>query len=423
MAFSCSFDYAYPRFAVMEADYSSALTLLLRYPIPQGPNGPSTFLNDAIYLRGHLNSEGGKYIISKYSQQTTKPVPKPRRFSKLSTPRSTKRGTSSASSHSEENGNRIPSAGLSPARFLSEQGGIEGIIQEAARGVYKRGEQWGVAKALRGAVIGISPGQHSPLGVPGMLHDPTSNETRNQAEPAELAATITALEQRNKALSKMLENVMGDLWTQQRIFDKEKAETAADALSLALAKIQFVQVYLGDSSIPMPTEETSHNENEQSEAPAPQSDKGNDVDDTEKEKATEEGQHIIESPTPPSDTTRSAEIAASPSQILQTPTKQNNTTKDSKTLFPFHRSRPSLAQSSFSWMLGEDQSKTSFVSPTFPSEKRRDSNARGKAGFLFGDESLEGKAKKDGDQEGDGAEQFTLGTLKGAPKGFLDGTS
>lgn len=84
---------------------------------------------------------------------------------------------------------------------------------------------------------------------------------------------------------------------------------------------------------------------------------------------------------------------------------------------PFHQPRPSLAQSSFSWMLGEDQHKSSFVSPSpFPSERRA---AREKAGFLFGESknSAEGKTQKGKTiEESEDEEVINMGTLKGRSK-------
>ena len=43
---------------VIEADNSTALGLLLRYPVPELPQSPQTFVEDAIYLRQNLNVDG-----------------------------------------------------------------------------------------------------------------------------------------------------------------------------------------------------------------------------------------------------------------------------------------------------------------------------------------------------------------------------
>ena len=50
---------------VLEADYSVALQLLLKYPAPEAPHGPHTFVDDAVYLKDHLNFSGGTNLILK----------------------------------------------------------------------------------------------------------------------------------------------------------------------------------------------------------------------------------------------------------------------------------------------------------------------------------------------------------------------
>ena len=72
-------------------------------------------------------------------------------------------------------------------------------------------------------------------------------------------------------------------------------------------------------------------------------------------------------------------------------------------------------------MLGNEDNKTNFVSAEpFSPERDRKLAARGKAGFLFGDEKNENppsKAGKDkGKQEKEDDDGFTLGTLKGIDK-------
>ncbi|KAL9626322.1 MAG: hypothetical protein Q9204_007399, partial [Flavoplaca sp. TL-2023a] len=108
---------------------------------------------------------------------------------------------------------------------------------------------------------------------------------------------------------------------------------------------------------------------------------------------------------------REAEIVASKSSAASGP--QITVSKTRTQASPFHNPRPRLAQSSFSWMLGEDQRKSSFVSPSpFPSDRRA---ARERAGFLFGESKDEAKQKNQRgkvDEESED-EVITLGTLKG----------
>ena len=122
--------------------------------------------------------------------------------------------------------------------------------------MYSRGEKWGVTKALRGAVQGLQSGSSSPRipteGSRGALKEGkiTSDESST------LTTRIRAMEQRNQALAKMLQHAVEDLWIQQNKLHEAEAKSAADAVSLAVAKVQFVQVYLENSSMPFPAEDT-----------------------------------------------------------------------------------------------------------------------------------------------------------------------
>ena len=323
---------------------------------------------------------------------------------------------------------------MSPSKFLQEQGGIEGIIQEAARGVYSRGEKWGVAKALRGAVQGLQSASSTPtrlanaprwsLDVGGMITD----------DSAHLAARIQALEQRNKALAKLLEKSMEDLWVQQREFTKDKAEVAADALSLAIAKVQFVQVYLENPSMPLPNEEQARKSEEE-------------VEPSEKGSTAEPGSPVQKPQSQSSPLKRpittelrkknkaSTQDSAAQSPV-GSPSKTNealstsldsipgiNILKDGDTPEVKRKVRPAIAQSSFSWILGDAQRKSEFIAASpFSTERDR---ARGKAGFLFGDEKAEdlrptrpssakpkGKSATEHDEEE--KEAITMATIKAA---------
>ncbi|KAL9612197.1 MAG: hypothetical protein Q9167_003185 [Letrouitia subvulpina] len=347
------------RWLLLDADYSEALTLLLRYPPPSSPDGPSTFVQDALFLRQHLMQNGGSQIIAKYSSRyPTDGAAKPPR------PRKSKRLTSNRIIDSR----RSISPRISAAKFLQDQGGIEGIIQGAAKGVYSRGEKWGVNKALRGAVQGLQSGDFSPKrtfdGARWSLDDGKVVD-----DPAKLSARIKALEQRNKALAKLLENAMEDLWVQQRQLEKEteKDETMAIALSLAIAKIQFVQVYLENPTMPfgVDTDTNDHHENEAHQTRQ----NGKQTPEAENSESLVTSEAIV--PTPQQESVRSMQSSLKP----KLPNPHHNPS-------PGHHSRPSLAQSSFSWILGEDQRKSDFVAASpFSSEKKA---AKSKAAYLFG---------------------------------------
>lgn len=402
---------------VLEADYSAALTLLLRYPVPTAPNGPSTFVGDALYLRDNLLLDGGDHIISKYSRRApettvTRKLPKKVRRAR----------TAEQTAAQKAAPQKALSPRLSPARILQNQGGIEGIIHEAAKGVYNQGERWGVAKALRGAVQGLQSGNNSPRRLPEKSRWSLDSGQNVSDSPKDLIAKLQSFEERNKSLAKLLEKAMGELWTQQRDMNQKPNETTADALSLAIAKVQFVQVYLENSTMPLPSESLSPEEKNHdgpietaagltSPIPGPpsyqiQSDGATD------EKLASERIHTVETVNP--SVQRSAPAPATP--LPSTP--RVGSPSKSTGLLPFSQARPALAQSSFSWMLGEDQQKSSFVTGSpFPSER---TSGRWKGGHLFGDEKREGSKNRrgsnpngNGDNSDDDADVFTTGTVKG----------
>lgn len=318
---------------------------------------------------------------------------------------------------------------MSPAKFLQDQGGIEGILQEAARGFYSRGEKWGVAKALRGAVQGLQSGNQSPRTQAGGSHGSLDEGRVASDISASLTTRIRALEQRNQALAKMLQNAVEDLWIQQKTLIQDETKSAADAISLAVAKVQFVQVYLENPGMRFPAENTT---SEETEAAKSSSIARNKADGTANENAdsipgTSASEPDETSTDPQTPTRPSLKDASHPSSNGDIALRiqpagpavsaaDNHRVAERPGPFPFHRPRPSLAHSSFSWMLGEDQRKSSFISASpFPSEKRM---ARGKAGFLFGDDKGEGskhsgKAKGQVDEDCED-ETITLDYLKGA---------
>ena len=364
--------------AVLDSDYTGALTLLLRYPVPDAPHGPQTFVSDALYLRDNLLLDGGDHIIAKYSHKS----PETTVTRKL--PKKVKR----ARNLEQKAAQNATAPSLSPGRFLQDQGGIEGIIQEAAKGVYNRSEKWGVAKALRGAVQGLQSANTSPQSKGRWSLD--AGKLVADAPASELIAKVQALEERNKALSKMLAASMDELWSQQKDTKPDDGkEKGSDALSLAIAKVQLVQVYLENSNMPLPS----------------------DLLDTLDKKAD-----AASSGPPPTSSLRpkSGEVQSPPLIAVDGPVDEKNLstrTKPKSSQTALARSvnahpasqhpatppkasqadRPSLSQSPYSWMLGEEQKKSGFVAASpFPSPNSRPGRER--TGSLFGDEK-----KDDGD--------------------------
>ncbi len=315
---------------------------------------------------------------------------------------------------------------LSPARILHNQGGIEAIIHEAAKGVYNQGERWGVAKALRGAVQGLQSGNNSPRR-PAEKSRWSLDSGKNVSDsPKDLIAKIQSLEERNKSLAKLLEKAMEELWIQQRAMSPKPNETTADALSLAIAKVQFVQVYLENPTMPLPsenlsTEEKNHDGPVEDDAVLTSSSSGAPSyriqnDGASDEKSASEGGHTVEIANPTAQRSAPAPVKPLPS------TPKAGSPSKSSGLLPFSQPRPALAQSSFSWMLGEDQRKSGFVSGSpFSSERLA---GRRKGAQLFGDEKREGSSTSrnrrssnpsdSGDNSDDDTDVFTMGTPRGA---------
>ena len=380
---------------MLEADYSAALTLLLRYPVPSPPHGPPTFVSDALYLRDNLLFDGGDHIISKYSRR----APETTVTRKL--PKKVKRARTAEQAAAQ----KTLSPKLTPSKFLKDQGGIEGIIHEAAKGVYSQGEKWGVGKALRGAVQGLQSGNVSPKPLHGSRWSLDTGKVISD-RPADIIARIEALEQRNKSLAKLLENAVDELWLQQKHTHQKQDDKAADALSLSIAKVQFVQVYLENSSMPLPPEgtPTKVSEGERSGAITrtnPSATQFTPPSQTDGSSGAEDAGNNITGMTSTLDVPKSAAMPAvsSPSTPpVGSPSKPLSSS-------PSHQPRPTLAQSPFSWMLGEEQQKSDFVAASPFQPGKRDST--GRTADLFGESKIKnaGRIEKEEDV-------FTSGTLK-----------
>ena len=385
------------RWDLVAADTNEAFALLLRYPEP--PEPAYTFIKDALYLRDHLTPQGGAEIISRYGKQAPVIELEPAPIIRESSP-----SPSFASSRTRQ------SLG-SPKSFVTQQGaGIEALLQGAAKNVLERGSQWGVGKALRDAVgevrknveayqSGTNSGQTTPRSGGREFRKPaqTAANTRPGLERAfsgNAMRRIDELDRRNKSLAKMLEGAVGDLWEyhrerneeQKSNEDDEKGKEAMEALSLTIAKVQFVQVYLEDFSLPLPVEEAT----EQAA--------------TAKAAATLTSSLPV-SPVPPERTSSAPPITVTtpsePVPLATTTTKKSSPLSPRPTSPPIQtlppnsqlpinlspRSRPQLTSSNFSWMLGEDSASSNFASgtahSTFSSDEKR--RMKGK-GFLFGDE-------------------------------------
>jgi TBC1 domain family protein 5 len=241
---------------VLDADYTNALQLLLKYPAPEPPHGPHTFVDDALYLKDHYHAAGGSSIIMKYTGKTPVPISE----QSPSTPEDRFQGLSL---RDRTRGTRSPLR--SPARFI-QQRGVEALFQGAAKNVIERGEKLGINQAVRDAMGEIRKNMqglqearnnfvdHSRSSSNTPRHDVFSNGA--VISPVEeLRKTLAELEQRNKQLALFLDEAITGL---KEVSDSKlegDKEKALEGIELAAAKAQLVKVYLENPSLELPTEE------------------------------------------------------------------------------------------------------------------------------------------------------------------------
>ncbi|KJZ78930.1 hypothetical protein HIM_01703 [Hirsutella minnesotensis 3608] len=399
---------------LLEADYSACLKLLLKYPQPQPPHGPNTFVSDALWLCSNMNSEGGNTLIEKYNLRTPAEGRPQRQH------QNAHNHTRSDSSHSRVLGSRSPLP--SPSRFIQQQGGMESIFQGAAKsakGVFERGEKLGINQAVRDAMVEIRRNVQ------------TFNETRHSTRVAQVpreerkaTETLAAMERRNRQVASLLDETVVNLKaiTISSLDDKTKS---LELVETAAAKIQFVQVYLGDSSIEMLgddnpsakesmedpseasddrlrkdrpngqiTERETEDQNVEDEETLPQGTSNNEVQDAERIPGTESGDH---KPTPLKEDTA---IPLDSSDNVSQKQTQASVAESVRPKAPIP-SRSTLAQSSFSWMLEPGESVSNQTTPptshssSTKHRKRLSSNAsRERNAFLFGEVAANADAKE-----------------------------
>ena len=372
-------------FLVLKADYSVCLQLLLKYPPPAPPHGPESFVDDALYLRNHLNASGGASLIMKYTGKMPT-VASPSETSRSSTPNF--RGFNSFKQRGFGTRSPLPS----PSRFLQQQGGIEALFQGAAKGVLERGEKLGINQAVRDAVGEIRR---------------NINESRHPVKsPREVLSEegpikgLAALEKRNQQLASMLEETVENLKSLATSNLDDKAKSL-ELIEVAAAKIQFVKIYLEDSSMEVPildsplveenadetVEETNANQIKKVEdvpaivtSPSPA-----DVDiaalKLDEHDSAVKKDEVVPSPNPDAMDTSDDKAPAEP-------LKTTNSNVRPSAPIP---TRSTLAQSSFSWMLEPDESTSTqphaVATRSPPSHKKRGPNnaSRERNAFLFGE--------------------------------------
>ncbi|KAF2972166.1 hypothetical protein GQX73_g1444 [Xylaria multiplex] len=388
------------RWDLLEADYSVALQLLLKYPVPTPPNGPHTFIDDAVYLQDHLNTTGGAELIAKYSGR----APRPPSRSIPTTPRVTAPGL-----RQKLAGARSP---LSPPRFRPPPGGVEALFQGAAKNVLEQGERLGINQAVRDAMVEIRRNVQE-----AKSSMKTSRDLFSEPRPNTAIRAVAVMDRRNRQLASMLDEPITTLRKLSSASepgdDKQKAQ---DALEVAVAKLQFIKVYLEDSTLALPDEEdaqdvpTSPKQEERKVDSEPLSDAVAamalntpmviDLPNTSNDETPK--------PTPEADSPKPNTNIAERMDTDPLGVEVSSTVQTIQRPQPPIPTRSTLAQSSFSWMLEPDVSSQSSASgsmfgsvPTSKSDtlhrKRPSANAsRERTAFLFG-EVPSGNAVRDED--------------------------
>lgn len=261
---------------------------------------------------------------------------------------------------------------------------------------------------------------------------PSSANTWRQGGPRTAYGTVLhkvkELEKRNAQLTKLLDAAVGDLWEYQKVATESakpgntgEGRTSNDSLeqlSVAIAKVQFVQVYLSDSSLPLPTDDAvtddSQGKEDREELATPQEQPPSMEEQgqinfspatthlaLEEDPILHAAQNNTELADPstfddPDDISVESEPqieSATPAQtdlaIKVDPPSETKATEAPPDLPSPPAARPPLAESSYSWMLGnddkKDQSDTDGIATRKPASSFFEDQRRNR-GFLFGDE-------------------------------------
>lgn len=361
-------------------------------------------MDDAVYLRKHMTAAGGAVLIQKYTGRVPDLSEKSLR-PPMSTANSQRPGFA---------GQRRPSSRPSlpsPSRFIQQQGGVESLFQGAAKGakgVLERGEKLGINQAVRDAMVEIRRNVQS------------FNESRQvQRTPRQVlsehgaAKALAAMEGRNKQLANLLNEAVTDLKAMS-LSGVEAKDKSQELLEVVAAKIQFVQVYLEDPSMEVPSFNagTAKEPEAQDDAAQPKT-TGPALQTSESEIDAEPGgTESTPGPQKAHDATDSNAAQGSTTQLPEDEASESSVPEGSLAAKPEPISkvaaltrpaaiptRSTLAQSSFSWMLEPDESVPARAipaagrSPQLQHKKRSSNNAsRERNAFLFGEGNTESES-------------------------------
>jgi TBC1 domain family protein 5 len=385
------------RWALVEADYTTAITALTHYSMPQTSEGPQQLVRDATFLDKNRDELAGATLIQHYTGRRPK-------MNETSGSRSQSgiRATRTIQQHRQS-----PSA--SPGRFASPQRQLEGLFQDVAGGLQKRTEGWNVSKAVRSAVGEVRRNMnnyqtsHSRQPSADVLYgerrslDGRAEEIRQAAQ-----RKIEELETRNKHLAKMLDDALQALRS-TKLASSESPEDADQSFNMSLARIQFVSVYLTNSDIPIPPEVPILKE-EKSLSKISQENSRTQTDTAKSESSTP-------STEPSSQGKGAATIEEPKKETPKTVPSPQLVSDDENGRSPAgHKARPSLMDSSFSFMLGENRHRSSFVtSAAALPEQRRESESKTRSAQLSNEAKAQ-QGRSGSESEDDG---FTLTKMRG----------
>lgn len=408
------------RWHLLDSDYNNALGFLLRYPEQDKEFPAQSFGLDALYLKTHMNTEGGSYLVLKY---TGRPL---LRADRPATPPALQRNITTFSGI-----NAIRSrTGLSPSRSNRQSRNIEAVLQSTAKNIFAQGEKLGIGKAVRNAVEEV---QKKAQEIRENQTPPPSIRHRPRDEL--LLAKVKELEDRNKKLAELLAGAVTELWDCQKLMTEDdkaaghvRQEESVEKLSTAVAKVQFVQVYLSEPGLSLPEEEQHSPAQDELPGIAESNAPEKEYAEVRKPAAEEEADSLPHfAPSNATATpTKSSNALADPASfedfgdpvtqdgMPDTPvvnTAMKTTDTDHKRAEavkpPPSPSRPPLDQSPFSFMLGQDvkstpspPARTKLDASLFGSEQRMRSTSR-KAGVK---DTMQGSEPQ--------SDEFDLGSLR-----------
>ena len=415
------------RWKLIEADYNAALTLLLQYPAldDRGDPIPQNLALDAIYLRDHMDVHGGSYVVLKHTGrpllQAGRPVTPPALQRNMTTFTGARPVRSSLRSRAS------PSSG--------QTRNIESVLRSTAKNIYARGEDLGIGKTVKNAVDelhrraqDIRDAQASPP-LPRTRH----RSPRDYFGSVDSAARIQLLEHRSRQTAKLLENAVAELWAYHKGRSENRGEQdqqqELNQLSIAIAKVQVAQVYLADPALPLPDDAEQLASNEEPTMPGapttesfahmqrpPGTEESRETCSMLSPESYQQGTNLMSHADATTITSQPSALSDQPSPLITTTPAPPQLATDGS------RARPSLEQSSFSWILDQQNHSTTRPFPhasTVPPEHGRrkgslfggDTDAGGESEIAFRRKSSQ-QTRVLANQDQAGELSFDLGSLR-----------